>query len=50
MKQTGKAYVLPDDGSADILIKPGNTLHSLNGDKVKVYVLPRRKSKKKKVR
>lgn len=47
MKQTGKAYVLPDDGSADILIKPGNTLHSLNGDKVKVYVLPRRKSKKK---
>lgn len=47
MKQSGKAYVLPDDGSADILIKPGNTLHSLNGDKVKVYVLPRRKSRKK---
>lgn len=47
MKQSGKAYVLPDDNSGDILIKPGNTLHALHQDKVKVYILPRRKGKKK---
>lgn len=46
MKQSGKAYVNREDGGADILVKQGNTLHALNGDLVKVYVLPRRKGKK----
>ncbi|MDP4282635.1 MAG: ribonuclease R [Bacteroidota bacterium] len=46
MKQTGKAYVIPDDKSEDIFIAAINTAHALNGDKVKVFLFPRRKGKK----
>jgi len=47
MKQSGKAYVIPDDKSEDILISPDNTQHALNGDTVKVRLFPLRKGKKK---
>jgi len=46
MKQTGKAYVLPDDKSEDVFISSSSTAHSLHGDKVKVLLFPRRKGKK----
>jgi ribonuclease R len=46
MKQTGKAYVIPDDKSEDIFISPTSTAHSLHGDKVRVLLFPRRKGKK----
>jgi ribonuclease R len=46
MKQTGKAYVLPDDKSEDVFISPTSTAHSLHGDKVKVLLFPKRKGKK----
>jgi len=46
MKQTGKAYVIPDDKSEDIFISATSTAHSLHGDKVKVLLFPRRKGKK----
>lgn len=46
MKQTGKAYVIPDDKSEDIFISPTSTAHSLHGDKVKVLLFPKRKGKK----
>ena len=38
MKQTGKAYVLCDEGGEDVYINMNNTNHALNGDKVKVMV------------
>ena len=37
MKQTGKAYVIPEDESEDVFIEINNTAHDLKGDKVKVY-------------
>lgn len=46
MKQTSKAYVIPDNGTEDIFISPNNTNHALNKDKVKVYLFPRRKGRK----
>lgn len=46
MKQTSKAYVIPDNGSEDIFISANNTNHALNKDKVKVYLFPRRKGRK----
>jgi ribonuclease R len=46
MKQTGKAYVIPDDKSEDIFISASSTAHSLHGDKVKVMLFPQRKGKK----
>jgi ribonuclease R len=46
MKQTGKAYILPDNGGEDVFINAGNTNHALNGDHVKVLLFPRRKSRK----
>jgi len=46
MKQTSKAYVIPDNGTDDIFISPNNTNHALNNDKVKVYLFPRRKGRK----
>jgi len=46
MKQTGKAYVIPDDKSEDIFISASSTAHSLHGDKVKVLLFPKRKGKK----
>lgn len=47
MKQTGKAYVIPqDEGREDVLIAPNNTHHALHGDTVKVLMFPKRKMRK----
>ena len=47
MKQTGKAYVIPqEEGLEDVLIAPNNTRHALHGDKVKVLMFPQRKMHK----
>ena len=46
MKSTGKAYVVPEDGGEDIQIASNNTGKALHGDKVKVAMFPKRKSKK----
>ena len=46
MKSTGKAYVVPEDGGEDIQIAANNTGKALHGDKVKVAMFPKRKSKK----
>ena len=46
MKQTGKAYVIPEDRSEDIFIAATNTHHALHGDKVRVSLFPRRKGHK----
>ena len=45
MKQTGKAYVIVEEGE-DIYISHNNTNHALHGDKVKVYLFPQRKNRK----
>ena len=47
MKPSGKAYVIPEDRSGDIFVAPENTHHALNGDIVKVFLLPLRKGRKK---
>ena len=46
MKQTGKAYIINKELSEDIYIAPNNTFNALNGDIVKVRLLPRRKDRK----
>ncbi len=47
MKQSGKAYLLPEDKTlTDIFINPNNTNRALNGDKVKVKLFPKRRNKK----
>jgi len=46
MKQTGKAYLIPEDKTEDVFIAPNNTHHALNGDIVRVYLFPRRKGHK----
>ncbi|OIP03127.1 MAG: ribonuclease R [Bacteroidetes bacterium CG2_30_32_10] len=46
MKSTGKAYVISDESAEDIMVQSNNTNRALNGDKVKVYLLPKRKDKK----
>ncbi|HNX86717.1 MAG TPA: ribonuclease R [Bacteroidales bacterium] len=46
MKQTGKAYVIPEDGSEDIFIAATNTHHALHGDTVKTFLFPARKGHK----
>ncbi len=46
MKQTGKAYVISEKGGEDIFISANNTYRSLNGDKVKVFLFPKRKGRK----
>lgn len=46
MKNTGKAYVIPEDDTDDIFIAPNNTYHALHGDVVKVRLFPKRKDKK----
>jgi ribonuclease R len=47
MKASGKAYVIPEDKSGDVFVAPENTHHALNGDLVKVFLLPLRKGHKK---
>ncbi|MDD2965275.1 MAG: ribonuclease R [Bacteroidales bacterium] len=46
MKQTGKAYVTSPDLGEDVYISPNNTGHALDGDKVKVYLFPKRSGRK----
>ena len=46
MKSTGKAYVIPDEEGEDIFIAANNTGKALHGDKVKVAMFPKRKTKK----
>ncbi|NQV03032.1 MAG: ribonuclease R [Bacteroidia bacterium] len=46
MKQSGKAYVIPDDKSGDVFINTGNTGKSLHSDYVKVSLFPIRKGRK----
>lgn len=46
MMSTGKAYVINDQGGDDIFIAPNNTKDALHGDKVKVFIFPKRKGRK----
>jgi len=46
MFSTGKAYVINSEGGDDIFISANNTKDALNGDKVKVFIFPRRKGRK----
>lgn len=46
LKQTGKAYVIPDSGGEDVFIAPNNTYQALNGDRVRVLLFPKRKERK----
>ncbi len=47
MKQTGKAYVIPNDNTReDIMIAPNNVRHALHGDMVKILLFPARKMHK----
>ncbi|MCX6287843.1 MAG: ribonuclease R [Bacteroidetes bacterium] len=46
MKQTGKAYIIPEDGSEDIFVAAENTHHALHGDTVRVSLFPMRKGHK----
>ena len=47
MKQTGKAYVIPNnDTMEDIMISANNTRHALHGDTVKVLLFPARRMHK----
>lgn len=46
MKNTGKAYILPDEGGDDIFISNNNTFTSMDGDHVKVMLFPQRKGRK----
>ncbi len=42
MKKTGKAYIISDEGGEDIYIAANNVNHALNGDRVKVFLFPKR--------
>ncbi|MEA3477958.1 MAG: ribonuclease R [Bacteroidota bacterium] len=46
MKQTGKAYIIPDGGGEDVFIAANNTYHALHGDTVRVRMFPKRPRKK----
>ena len=46
MKQTGKAYVIPEDGGEDVFIAANNTYHAFHRDKVKVRLFPKRPGRK----
>ncbi|MEI7981717.1 MAG: RNB domain-containing ribonuclease, partial [Bacteroidota bacterium] len=46
MKQTGKAYVMPEDKTEDVFVSSTNTNHALHGDIVKVFLFPTRKGHK----
>ena len=46
MKQSGKAYVIPDEKTGDIFISAANTNHALHGDWVRVSLFPIRKGRK----
>ena len=46
MKQTGKAYIISDEGGDDIYIAANNTFRAFHGDQVKVLIFPQRKGHK----
>jgi ribonuclease R len=46
MKATGKAYVIVPELDEDIFISSNNTGQAFNGDKVKVQMFPKRRSRK----
>ncbi|MFC2107473.1 ribonuclease R [Bacteroidota bacterium] len=46
MKQTGKAYVIPEDGGEDVFISANNTYHAFHQDKVRVRLFPKRPGRK----
>ncbi|MDA3904660.1 MAG: ribonuclease R [Bacteroidales bacterium] len=46
MLSTGKAYVINNEGGDDIFISSNNTKDALNGDKVKVFIFPKRSGRK----
>ncbi|MFH0895623.1 MAG: RNB domain-containing ribonuclease, partial [Bacteroidota bacterium] len=45
MANTGKGFVIPEDGGEDIRISPANLGKALDGDKVKVYLFAKRSGK-----
>jgi len=46
MKPSGKAFLISSETDEDVLIFSNNTNRALNGDKVKVYIFPKRKGKR----
>jgi ribonuclease R len=46
MKNTGKAYITPENGGEDIFVAANNTFQALHEDIVKVYLFPKRKNHK----
>jgi ribonuclease R len=46
MKNTGKAYIAPENGGEDIFVAANNTFQALHEDIVKVYLFPKRKNHK----
>ena len=46
MKNTGKAYVISDEGGDDIFIASNNVGHALHNDQVKTFIFPKRKGHK----
>ncbi len=46
MKNSGKAYIISDELAEDVEIAPNNTNRALNGDIVKVFIFPKRKSRR----
>lgn len=46
MKQTGKAYIISDEGGDDIFISANNTFRAFHGDEVKVMLFPQRSGRK----
>ncbi len=45
--KSGKVFVIPDEGQEDIRISSSNASQALNGDRVKVYVFPKRRNRPK---
>ena len=46
MKQTGKAYISSKECDEDVFINSNNTNHAIDGDRVKVFLFPKRKGRK----
>lgn len=46
MKNTGKAYIISDEGGDDIFISANNTFRAFHGDQVKVLLFPQRSGRK----
>ncbi len=46
MKNSGKAYIISEGREEDIYIDATNTCQALNGDKVKVFLFPKRKGRR----